>query len=61
MLNSPSPVNFVHVKRIALACYEAHLKFQNVVLTDGPLYHQSPCNAFVIKSRDLLISFFKFS
>lgn len=38
MLNSPSPVNFVHIKRIVLACYEARLKFQNVVLTGGPLY-----------------------
>ena len=38
MLNSPSLVNFVHVKRIAPACYEARLKFQNVVLTGGPLY-----------------------
>ena len=37
MLNSPSPVNFVHVKRIASACYEARLKFQNVVLTGGAL------------------------
>ena len=37
MLNSPSPVNFVHIKRIAPACYEARLKFQNVVLTGGPL------------------------
>lgn len=38
MLNSPSPINFVHIKRIVLACYEARLKFQNVVLTGGPLY-----------------------
>ena len=38
MLNSPSPVNFVHIKRIAPACYEARLKFQNVVLKGGPLY-----------------------
>lgn len=37
MLNSPSLVNFVHVKRIVSACYEARLKFQNVVLTGGPL------------------------
>ena len=37
MLNSPSLVNFVYVKRIASACYETRLKFQNVVLTGGPL------------------------
>lgn len=45
MLNSPSPVNFVHVKRIAPACYEARLKFQNVVLTGGPLYIITKANA----------------
>ena len=48
MLNNPSPVNFVHVKRIAPACYEARLKFQNAVLTGGPLY--------TIKSNNDLIS-----
>lgn len=37
MLNSPRLINFVHVKRIVLACYEVRLKFQNVVLTGGPL------------------------
>ncbi len=37
MLNNPSLVNFVHVKRIASACYEVRLKFQNVVLKTGPL------------------------
>ena|GEM_PF-4315355 len=37
MLNSPSPVNFVHIKRIAPACHEARLKFQNMVLTGGLL------------------------
>lgn len=38
MLNSLNFVKFVHDKRIALACYEACLKFQNVVLIGDPLY-----------------------
>lgn len=33
----PQPVNFVHIKRIVLACYEARLKFQNVVVIGDPL------------------------
>ena len=36
-LNKLRLFNFVHVKRIALACYEARLKFQNVVFATGPL------------------------
>lgn len=39
----------MHIKRIVLACYEARLKFQNVVLTGGPLYLFKCQEAYLIK------------
>ena len=72
MLNSPSPVNFVHIKRIAPACHEARLKFQNMVLTGGLLqqffklslkfpYRFSKLSIkFLLSSFFFLLSFFFF-
>lgn len=36
-VNSLSPVKFRFAKSIVLAFYEVRLKFQNVVLTGGPI------------------------